>query len=259
MKGSKEFTPSKGEVYLGNKISETGGVSKGDSIGIYDNNYKLKDMSVTGICKNYMGKVAYISEDEFKNIFGSDMGGENSYKNTENLKFLVRLNGKSEKELKNLMSDSGLSLKYDSTRKLTGIYATMANVYHLTVYIMIILAACMSVFVLMNLVNIFVSKKSKELIIMGVNGFSYKQQIGYLIRETIVITLSGLSVAVLLGVTFTTPLIKIIESEDLMFKRDVNIWAWIFAVFFEFIFALIINLIAFKKVKKLRLFDIMDM
>jgi hypothetical protein len=39
----------------------------------------------------------------------------------------------------------------------------------------------MSVFVLLNLVNIFVSRRKNELIIMEINGFNYRERIGYLL------------------------------------------------------------------------------
>ena len=116
---------------------------------------------------------------------------------------------------------------------------------------MITLSVIMSFFVLLNLVNIFVSRRQNELIIMGINGFSIHEQIGYLMRESVVTTVAGLGIGTLIVALITETLVRIIEAPDTMCDRSVNWSALTIAVAVEALFALLINLMAFRAVKHL--------
>jgi ABC-type antimicrobial peptide transport system permease subunit len=118
------------------------------------------------------------------------------------------------------------------------------------------LSILMSVFVLLNLVNIFVSRRKNEVIIMAVNGFSWAEQRGYLLKETITTTVFGLLLGVAGGYGMTDFLVRVVESGDSMFVRSFNPKAWLFAAAAESLFALIINAISYRRLKKLKLTDI---
>ena len=114
----------------------------------------------------------------------------------------------------------------------------------------------MSVFVLLNLVNIFVRRKKNEIIIMAVNGFDHKEQIGYLLRETIITTVCGLIAGVLAGWAMTEPVVRTVEVGEMLFVRDFNVIAWIIATGMEAVFAITINFFAFRYVRS---FDITEL
>ena len=118
------------------------------------------------------------------------------------------------------------------------------------------LSIVMSIFVLLNLVNIFVKRRQNELIVMRVVGFSYKQDIGYLLKETIATTTFGIAAGVISVALLTSFLVRIVEGSETMFVRSVNPLALLMGALLEGLFAILINLFAFRKVKKLQLTDI---
>ena len=69
-------------------------------------------------------------------------------------------------------------------------------------------------------------------------------------------TFVGLAAGVITGCLMTDFLVRIVENEDTMFIRDLNPKAWLFAVILETVFALVINLYAFRRIKKLQITDI---
>ena len=91
---------------------------------------------------------------------------------------------------------------------------------------------------------------------MRVNGFSMKQGIGYLMRETLTTTLIGFVVAILLGGAISRWLVGMIEQPDLMLDRRFIWTAWIWAVLLEGAFAFTINAWVFRKVKSIKVTDI---
>jgi ABC-type antimicrobial peptide transport system permease subunit len=60
------------------------------------------------------------------------------------------------------------------------------------VALFIFMAAVMAGVVLMNLTNIYFLQKKQELTIMRINGFTVREVIGYMLRETVVTTLVGI-------------------------------------------------------------------
>ena len=109
---------------------------------------------------------------------------------------------------------------------------------------------------LLNLVNIFVGRRRSELIIMAVNGFSRSEQIGYLMRETIMTTGLGLVIGFVGCFIMTEMVVRMIESDGVMFVRAFNAPAALLAAVLETVFALVINLYAYRKIRKWKLTDI---
>lgn len=247
MDKKKLCNPSDQAILLGNKISEETGVKGGDRISIDDEDFKPVNGTVGGVCRNYLGRNVYLSPEEYKRMFS---------KEPEWNTLLIRLYGADKEQLEAELKKSFHHIFVDYPDQIPEMYESLEILYNVMVLVMIILSIVMSVFVLFNLVNIFVRRRQNELIIMGINGFSYNEQIGYLLRETLVTTFVGLAAGVITGCLMTDFLVRIVENEDTMFIRDVNPKAWLFAVILETVFALVINLYAFRKIKKLQITDI---
>ena len=91
---------------------------------------------------------------------------------------------------------------------------------------------------------------------MRVNGFSVKKSRGYLIKETLFMTIVGLLCAVIYGAPLAGLVIGFMDQPDTKLGTSIIPKAWIFAVLIEGIFATIINYFAFRKVKNLKVTDI---
>ena len=114
----------------------------------------------------------------------------------------------------------------------------------------------MSIFVLLNPVNIFVQRRKNEVIIMAVSGFSHKQQVGYLLRETVITILCGLMIGIFAGGVMTDTVVRTVEVGEMLFARDINASAWIVSAGMESIFAAAINFRAFRAIRS---FDITEL
>ncbi|MBR3538788.1 MAG: ABC transporter permease, partial [Eubacterium sp.] len=101
-----------------------------------------------------------------------------------------------------------------------------------------------------------ISRRRRELIVMRVNGFSQKQCIGYLIRETLTTTIIGFIIAILVGWGIGAFLVRIIEPPGGMMDRSFQGMAWVYAVLLEGAFALGINTLVFRKVKDFKVTEI---
>lgn len=135
-------------------------------------------------------------------------------------------------------------------------YASILTLFNLLVIVIIALAILLAFMILLNLSNILVLHRMRELLTMRVNGFSNSQVIGYLARETIATAALGLILGVVAGVPFSAFLITKLEATAVMFYRLPFPPAWIIALAISAFFSVSINAIAFRKVGKVPLTDI---
>ena len=245
--GKPVEVPGSGAVLIQDRIGERLGIRAGEEIRLYDAALTAHPVTVAGTARNYIGRVIYLSRDTYASVFGSAPAA-----NT----LLVRLNGTPAETLAHELTARFPEIELSYTDHLPGMFAGLTDAFDALIYVLITLSVILSVFVLLNLVNIFVHRRQNELIIMGINGFSYRQEIGYLLRETIATTAVGLAAGALFGALITRPVVQIIESADTMCVRSVNWKAWAAGMAVEAVFALVINLYAFRRVKRLGIKDL---
>ena len=230
-----------------NRLKETQGLKTGDTYILYDQKLKEHIVTVKGVYDNYVGRTMIMSRDGYEGLYGK--------KAVDNI-YLIHLNGadqaKVEKEILSILPDATIG----TDEKLHEDFVDIENSYNTVVLLLTGLAILMSIFVLANLTNIFVSRRRKELVIMRVNGFSMKQGIGYLIRETLTTTLLGFVIAVGLGGTISLFLVRLIEQPDAMLDRRFMPLCWVAAILLEGLFAACINAFVFRKVRNIKVTDI---
>ena len=229
-------------VLIQNRISERFGIRPGDELTIFDGVLNTHTVRVDGSVKNYIGRVIYMSEELYETVFGFPPAANN---------LLIRLNGTDPDNLAAFLRERFPGAAVSRTDTMPPLFSGLTDAFNALIYVMITLSVIMSFFVLLNLVNIFVSRRRNELIVMGINGFSYREEIGYLIRETVFTTLAGLGIGMLVIVLITETLVRIIEAPDTMCVRSVNWPACAVAAAVEAMFALVINSLAFRRVKHL--------
>ena len=245
--GNEQYRPAGSEMIADFKTAEKLGLSEGQELTLCDDDLGEHTFVVSGICMNYYPRVIYLGEDAYNELFGEE--------NTCDA-FLIRAGssdvGALERELSEISPDSDITY----TDSLPNAFSPMSDMFHVVVYILIVLSVIMSVFVLLNLVSIFVRRRKNELIIMAVNGFSHKQQVGYLLRETVITTFCGLMIGVLAGCVMTDHVVRTVEVGEMLFVRDINTSAWVISAGMEAIFAAVINFRAFMAIRS---FDITEL
>ena len=230
--------PSSG-ILVQNKLMESFGVNPGEPLKLYDSSLNIYQADVDGIYLNYIGRNGICSKSAYQEIFHED---------PVNNCYFVLLNGADEKSfLSMLASMEGSFVTERSDYYLNHLHGTFM-LYNIIVVISISIAVIMSFIILTNLANIFLNRKKKELIVMRINGFSIKQTINYLTKETIITSVCGLILGVIFGILLTPPLLKIIEPTDCTFVRSIHWNAWLIAFLIEGLFTIVINGSVFRKV-----------
>ncbi|MBR4905589.1 MAG: FtsX-like permease family protein [Clostridia bacterium] len=234
-------------VYIYQRLAETEGLSVGSEIKLMIGLSDAATVRVAGVFKNYIGLTIVMSGDYYASQFGKDF--------TPNT-FFVRLNGADQDALLTALDETwGLVSWTPSAGNRTAFEAATASINSVDA-LLIAIAAIMAGVVLLNLTNTFVLQKKRELIIMRINGFTVKELIGYLLRETAVTTVIGILLGVAAGCGIGYYIVRSVELPYTQFDRGVYAPAWLYAAGITALFAVVINAIALMKVKKLKLTDL---
>ena len=126
---------------------------------------------------------------------------------------------------------------------------------NIVVLLFIFIAGVMAGVVQLNLTNMYVLQKKREMTVMRINGFTVKEVIGYILRETVLTTILGILLGIAAGAGAGYSIVRTLEQSFLQLKRSPDILAWVLAAALTVLFTVIVNAIALRKVKNLRLTD----
>ena len=246
VKTGEPLAPSGDGVLISKRFSENYELSVGDSFTFALGGTESVQVQVLGVFEDYVSGSMYMSGESFRHLFGRD---------PEPNAILVRLDGAALKPLlKNLGAVDGFEnyARSDSFKKL---FETATGVMNMVVLLFIFMAAIMAGVVLMNLTNIYIMQKMPELTIMRINGFTVKESIGYVLRETVVTTTAGIVLGIALGSGIGYKIVRSLEQSFVQLDRRISILAWLVGIGLTVVFTVVVNAIALKKVRKLKLTD----
>ena len=238
--------PEKG-ILIQKRMHESYDMNPGDILPVLDSSLKEHDAEIMGTFVNYVGRVIVTSPEAYRSIFGKDSDA-NCY--------FIKLNGADKAKLEEELLAVSDNISFEANNEFRINYEAGTMIYDILVIMTTGIAILISFMILTNLANIYLTRKKTELTIMRVNGFKIKEARGYLSKESILTTVAGLVLGVVVGAVFTPFAIKCMQQPDLEFVKTFQPLAWIAAVALEALFSLIINTLVYRKVKDLNLRDI---
>ncbi|MEI5995278.1 ABC transporter permease [Candidatus Enterococcus mansonii] len=208
---------------------------------------KPKSVTITGITENYQENYLYISPKVYKSLYSEEPKFSNYYLN---------LNGK--KSTKNVYNElrNNESVTYiDKKQALVDQINDGLQGMNMIVYMLIIAAGLLAFLVLYNINNINVEERTREISTLKVLGFYDKEAESYIFRETLLLTLFGCLVGLVLGYFAFTSVIKAIGTDFYMFNSSIKVNAFVYATVLTFVFAYIINIFMKLKVRSINMLD----
>ena len=193
-----------------------------------------------------MGKIIFISEEAYRDLFGEAAVSNAFWTNGEY----------SSDDMKEELSKVKGFEAFDSTSSTRKRFMDSTASLQSITFLLILAAGMMAYFVLLNLINMYLNQKKKELTIMRVNGFTTKEVIRYIAGESVLTTCLGIVMGLLVGSLLGYLIIRALEQVQFCMVRDIDFTAWLYSALLTGVFALIINVIALRKVKHLKLSDI---
>ena len=234
-------------VFIYQRLAETGCLEVGDEFDMMIGLTDTARVKVAGVFRNYLGMPVVMSRRYYENVFSVEYAPN---------AFLVRLNGADPEALISMFEEEyGLVSWTESDADRAVFEASMGSIDSVD-SLLIAIAAIMAGVVQMCLTSTYVTQKKRELILMRINGFSYGELVGYLLRETVLTALTGIILGIAAGCGIGYYIVRSVELSYTQFDRGVYVPAWLYAAGITALFTVVINAIALRSVKKLKLTDL---
>lgn len=242
--GSALAYPAPGEAVITDKISETYNLAVGDSLTLRDENMKEMNLTVSGICENYIYNYVYLHPDTYRNAMG-----ELTYKNMYvNLPEDVDAH---EAAAAVMQEDNIVSVSV--TEDILVRISSMMSSMNYIVILVIANAAALAFIVLYNLSNINITERIREIATIKVLGFFKKETASYVFRENMVLTAIGCAVGLFLGKLLHLYVMHEINIDMISFDVHVSLAGYLLSILFTFIFTWGVNLIMSGKLEKINM------
>ncbi len=247
IKGKEELDLTEHGVLVSKRMHEKYDINTGDSFAVHDASLNRYDTSVAGVFNNYFGHLVFISPGSWQEIFG-DLPKENC--------FFVKLNGITMDELQVKTQEiPGFSSLKDASSNREQMKGTAAAM-NVLIILMIVMAALMAYFILINLTGSYMIHKKKELTIMRINGFTTKECTRYAATELIITSVLGIVIGLLTGAGLSYLITRLVEQSFLQMVRTVDWRSVVFSALITALFSLIINAYSLRTIKNLKLSDV---
>ncbi|MBS4900453.1 MAG: FtsX-like permease family protein [Clostridiales bacterium] len=241
---NNEFKLEDGKVIITEKFANLLGLKVGDDLPL-EVDGKIKKVNIGHISENYLYHYVYMTENTYRDIYGKSPEFNVVYlrfNNTSN-----ETNEKISKSLLDMKNIKGVTMINELQAKVNNMMSSLNYVV-----IVLVLSAGLLVYVVTyNLNNINISERRRELASLKVLGMHNIEVANYIYRENIFLTSFGVVVGLFMGLFLHQYVIRTAEIDMLMFGRHINLVSYFFAAGLTFLFAIIVNVLMFWRIKKI--------
>ncbi|MCR4648491.1 MAG: ABC transporter permease [Lachnospiraceae bacterium] len=234
-------------IYIPRRTAELYSLKEGDEITITTFDFQTVKVKIVGIFETYIGTQLIMSDVCYDNLFAGRRVPNTFYVKTEN--------ANRDKLDKELWDNPGYNdtIKADEAKSL---FDSATAVINAVIVLFIFLSVLMAGVVLVNLTNMYLLQKKKELTVMRINGFMVGETIGYMMREAVLTTACGIILGCATGYYMGYRMLKALEQPYVFLVKEPSFWAWIIGFFITVFFTSVVYFAILRKIKKLSLSDI---
>lgn len=236
-------------VVLTEKLAILLDVKVGDKITVKDGGIDAT-LKVTGITENYLYNYIFFTPNVYERIYGKEIKYNEVFVNTSE-----ELSEKEEIELSDKIKENDKIASMSFRDNLEKEFKTSLSSLMIIVILFIGCASLLSFTVLVNLNNINIEERKRELSTIKLLGFYEKELESYVFRENIILTILGSILGLLLGMGILGAIIQAAEVETIFLVKDINYINLIVSLIITLVFTLITNFAMRKKIKNIDMID----
>lgn len=242
----------KDTVLLTEKAAERLGVAVGDTITVQRNDdHRQAEFTVGGVVENYVQNYIYLSPALY----------EEGYHTQPEMNQTIAVVPDGSQENRDritsafLESDQVQAVSF--TDDIKDSFQNTIKSIDFIVIVLIVSAGLLAFVVLYNLTNINITERQKEIATIKVLGFYDGEVSAYIYRETVLLTLIGTALGLLLGMGLHQFVIRTAEVDMVMFGRAVYWPSYVYSAVLTILFGMLVNLVMHHKLKKISMVESM--
>ncbi len=232
-------------VLVSEKFALNNNIKKGDIITIESANGVKAKVKVNDIIEMYFQHYIYMSSDYYYNTFNQKVHNTNIAIKTDNSKADI---AKEASNLEGYLSIVDFSSMIDQ-------FQTMIEALDLIILVIIITAGSLSFVVLINLTQVNISERIREIATLKVLGFRTGEVNSYIFKEIFLLTIIGAIIGLPLGVVEHHFIMGVINMDMVMFGNNVSLLTFTYAFVVTMVFTCIVLIIMKKPLKNIEMIE----
>ena len=225
--------PGMGEVVLNQGLAAKLGVSQGDSVQLRDESLGTLNVTVSGVCDNYVYNYVYVAAETYQ----QQLGQVPAYKTV----YLHAHEDADPYVEGTLLADCDDVTQVTVNEALRSQVNDMLDRMDYIVLVVVVCAAALAFIVLYNLTNINITERIREIATIKVLGFYQDEVASYVFREIIMLSVLGSLVGLLMGKGLHAFVMAQIQIDAMFFPCWVAPLSYVFSVGLTLLFTLLIS------------------
>ena len=239
--------PPESGALVPRRFWECYGVDVGESATVYDAQMKSFPLTISGVFENYYGQVFFLSPEGYEACFGTAA--------TPNCLF-VRTGGMSLDTLEEKVAGVEGFVRVDDAAAERVIIEQFSGSLNFVVWFMLFIAGMMACFIVANFTVTYLQRKTGELTIMRINGFTVSECVRYAAVDLVVTAVAGTLLGLLLGGLLGSRILLVTETSYIQMIRQPAIRSYLYSALITCGFSALTNGVALQRIRRLKLSDI---
>lgn len=232
-------------IFISDKYAKENNLNVGDTLLIESSTGIEKEVTISARVENYIGNVIYMSESYYKGIFNEEIEYTTiGVKNTTDSSRLLDL-ANQYKDIKNIGDFSDSISRFDD----------MFEVLNLIILVIIIVAGALAFVVLINLTNVNISERIREIATLKVLGFREHEVDSYIFKEVMLMSIVGSIIGLPLGYIEEGYIMNVINMDLCCFPHVVHPISYLYAVVITIVFTIIVLFITRGTLRKVQMVE----
>ena len=241
--GTKLNYPSAGQAVICRKLADEYDLAVGDKITLRDENMKKMELTVSGVCQNFVYNYVYVSPQTCQDQWGYRPEIKSALVNAKDGMDVYASSSK----VLNMDHVATVSVNNDLRVRVSNMMKSLDYV----ILLVCLSAGALAFIVLYNLTNINITERIREIATIKVLGFYPKETSAYVFRENFFLTGISAVVGLLLGKWLHAFVMEQIKVDMLSFDVRITAVSYVLAVVLTFVFAAVVNLAMYYKLEKI--------
>ena len=243
------LTPEREGAIITEKLATMLGLKAGDTLTLRDGDNRTYELAIAGVSENYASHFVYISAEYYEEVFG---------KAPEYNTVIVDLADRDDwAAASEKLLAGGTVQMISSDAELVEQYKNVTDNLGYVVAVLIVSAGLLAFVVQYNLSNINITERTREIATLKVLGFYDGEVSAYIYRESVILTILGTGLGLLLGTALTRFVVATAEVDSIMFGRSIYWPSFLMAALITFLFSFLVNWVMHYRLKKINMVESM--
>ncbi len=242
--GRADISLGNSGVIVSEKFAETNKIKKGDTITIESRLGVKAPVVVTDVCEMYFQHYVFISEVYYRNTFGENVHPTEIAVSTVDGETMIR----EARKIDGFVSAVDFSA-------LINTFQNMINALDYIILVIILTAGALAFVVLINLTQVNISERLREIATLKVLGFRDGEVNSYLFKEIFLLSIIGAALGMPLGVVEHHFIMGIISMDMVRFGNNIYPLSFVYAFLITIVFTVIVLQLTKKPLRQIQMVE----